>query len=339
MVGDVRVRRRLGPRPRRRQTFARWRQRVRRRWRETKCLAKIVGHELIRTRTLNVAAELSFWSLMSMVPLLMTVVALLSVLRLPTLVPEMLGVLALLVPATSLAMVEKMVGTLLTPHSGALSFGIISYIWASTGGFTSLIAALDIAYDVERERGWLRDRLQAILLTFTSGGLVIVSLLGLILGPHFAHFLAQIFTIPSFLQELWPFIRFGTIFVCFVLALELMYFLGPNRRQHFKSTLPGAILAIFLWFAGSFGLSFYLAHLSNFSRLYGGMGALLALMFWTYLTSLAILIGAETNAEMAKRRDAIFRAHLNAARREKSEAERRPAETPQRNPISGHPAA
>jgi membrane protein len=95
-----------------------------------------------------------------------------------------------------------------------------------------------------------------------------------------------------------------------------VYFLAPKRKQRFTSTLPGAIVAIALWFAGSAGLSFYLNHFAHYSRLYGGMGAVIGLMLWTYLTALAILIGAEANAELAKRRDSLFRGHLKASERE-----------------------
>jgi membrane protein len=257
--------------------------------------------ELQRTRVLDVAAGLAFWSMMSMIPLLMMVVSLLALLHLPSLIPEMLTVLAMLAPPSALSMVEKMVGALLTPHRGALSFGLLSYIWSSTGGFTSLISALDIAYDVKRERTWLRDRLQAILLTFTSGGLLTVSLLALLAGPGFLRFVNEITILPPAVQKLWPVIRVATVFICFVLALELAYFLGPHVKQRFKATLPGALFAIAVWFVGSAGLAFYLDHLSNLSKLYGGMGAVLALMFWVYLIALATLAGAELNAELAKR--------------------------------------
>lgn len=297
-------------RPRRRQSFRRWRQRFRRRWKESRALSLIVFHELMRTRVIDVAAGLAFWSMMSMVPLLMSVVGLLSLLHLPNLLPELLGTLALLVPQGSLTMVEKMVGNLLTPHKGAFSFGLFSYVWSTTGGFTSLISALNIAYDVPVHRSWLRDRLQAIFLAFTSGGLLTLALLALLAGPHFAHFLGQIVPIPPPVERMWPLIRFGIIFIGFVLALEIVYFLGPNMRQHFKSTLPGAIVAIAFWFAGSFGLAFYLNHLAHFSRLYGGMGAIIGLMFWIYLTALVILAGAELNAELAKRRDSLYRGHV-----------------------------
>lgn len=308
---------------------------MRRRWREARSLSVIVARVLLRTKVIDVAAGLAFWSMMSMIPLLMTVVALLSLLRIPTLLPQLLGVLAILVPASSLALVEQMVGNLLTPHRGVFSFGVLSYIWSSTGGFASLIAALNIAYDVVKPRSWIRDRVQAILLTFTSGGLLIISLLGLIAGPHFVHLVAQIVPLPAAIERMWPFIRFGTVFACFVVALELVYFLGPNMRQRFTSTLPGAIFAILLWFAGSYGLAFYLNHLAHFSRLYGGMGAILGLMFWVYMTALAILIGAEVNAELAKRRDSLFRGHVKAAKLQQTAAN---AKTPQGH-VTGRPAA
>ena len=270
-------------------------------------MAGVVVRELLRTRAIDVAAGLAFWSMMSMVPLLMMVVAVVSLLRLPRLIPELLTVLAMLVPPSALIMVERMVGTLLTPHRGVLSFGVLSYLWSATGGFTALISALDIAYDVTKERSWLRDRLQSILLTFTSGGLLTISLLALLAGPDFARFVNEIVPLPPALEKLWPLIRYGAVFVCFVLALELAYFLGPNLKQRFKATLPGAVFAITVWFLGSAGLAFYLGHLSNFSRLYGGMGAVLALMFWIYIIALATLAGAELNAELAKRWDGLVR--------------------------------
>lgn len=275
-------------------------------WYGVRTMAGVVVRELLRTRAIDVAAGLAFWSMMSMIPLMMMVVAFISLLHLPGLIPQMLAVLQMLVPPSALAMVEKMVGALLRPHGGMLGFGVLSYLWSATGGFTALISALDIAYDVKKERTWVRDRLQAILLTFTSGGLLTISLLALLAGPDFVHFTNSIIRVPPPLEKLWPVIRFGTVFVCFVVALELAYFLGPNIRQRFKKTLPGAVFAMVVWFAGSAGLAFYFDHFSNYSKLYGGMGAVLALMFWAYLIALATLAGAELNAELAKRWDGLM---------------------------------
>ena len=284
----------------------------RRQWKAMRAMATIVTRELLRTRAIDVAASLAFWSMMSMIPLLMTVVAIVSLLHLPSLIPQLLSVMAMLVPPNALTLMEKLVGTLLTPHTGVLSFGLASYIWSSTGMFTSLIAALDIAYDVKQERSWIRNRIRAIVLTFTSGGLLTIALLMLVAGPDFVHFVEEFMAVPPHLEKLWPLIRYGTVIVCFVVALELVYFLAPNRRQRFKATLPGAVFAIGVWFVGSAGLAFYLDHLSNFAKLYGGMGAVLALMFWIYLVALATLTGAELNAELAKRWRGLVRGGAEA---------------------------
>ncbi|MGC2617422.1 MAG: YihY/virulence factor BrkB family protein [Acidobacteriaceae bacterium] len=316
----------------RKKSFARWHQRLRRRWKETRILSVIVFRELLRTNAFDVAAGVAFWFMMSMLPLIMMVVALITLLPIPSLLPQLLAVLAILVPPASLTMVEHMAGSLLSPHGGIFSFALIGYIWSATGGFTSLISALNIAYDVKIQRTWLRDRLQALILTFTSGGLLSLSLLALIAGPHFGHLLTETFAIPAGFERVWPTIRIATVFVGFVLALEIVYFLGPNMRQRFRSTLPGALFAIALWFAGSAGLSFYLNRFAHYSRLYGGMGAVIGLMFWIYLTALAILIGAELNAELAKRRDSLFRCHVQegSPRRNRQKVKAVPDPSPDR---------
>lgn len=306
---------------------------MRRRWRETKCLTRIIGHELVRTKVIDSASGLAFWFMLSMAPLLMAVIAVISLLPIPGLVPQLLAEVAILVPANSLAMVENLLGRVLQPHTGILSFGLASYIWSCTGGFTSMITALNVAYDVKVERSWIQDRLRAILLTFTSGILLSISLLAIVAGPHFGHVVGQIIHIPRFVVSLWPAIRVVTVLVTFAIGLEIAYFLAPNRKQRFSSTIPGSILAIALWFGGSYALSFYLHNVADYSKLYGGLGAIFGLVFWIYITALSILIGGEANAEIAKRYDTLFRGHMKRSvkdleRQVREASERRRAQRP-----------
>ena len=318
-------------RPHRRKTFRRWAHRMRRRWRETRCLTLIVAHELLRTKVIDSASGLAFWFMLSMPPLLMAVIALVSLLPIPGLIPQLMTEVAILVPANSLAMVENLLGNVLQPHSGVLSFGVLSYIWSTTGGFTSMITALNVAYDVKVERSWIQDRIRALILTFTSGILLSISLLAIVAGPHFGHIAGQLVHVPRFVEHLWPAMRIATVFVTFAIGLEVAYFLAPNRRQKFSSTIPGSIVAIVLWFGGSFALSFYLHNGADYSKLYGGLGAIFGLIFWIYITALAILIGGEVNAELAKHRDALFRGHLKETL---AEAERLAGESAKPKPAS-----
>ena len=131
---------------------------------------------------------------------------------------------------------------------------------------------------------------------------MVISLVAYIVGPHFLHFLRETLQlpVPLGLAHLWPVARLVITFVSFVAALETIYYLGPNTKLSFAATLPGAVLAIAVWFMSSWVLGFYLEHVSGYNATYGSMGALIGLMVWFYLTGLAILLGAELNGERIK---------------------------------------
>ena len=268
-------------------------------------ISLVVYRELWRTRAFTISAGLAFYFLLSLVPLLIVFASILRFLPLNNLVTQMLGLIAVLIPPDSMRMIMSVTLSVLEPgHTKLISFGILSYLWAATGGFSALIEALEIAYDVTDCRPWWRDRLQAFLMTFTVGALITVSLLTLLVGPHFGHFLRVFFPVPESFDRIWPMLRWIITIATFVAGLEWMYYLGPHARHSFWSTLPGATVAVGVWFLGSFGLSFYLDHLSNYNKTYGSLGAVIGLMLWLYISSLAIIIGAELNAELAKRRKA-----------------------------------
>lgn len=270
-------------------------------WKETRQLTVTVYNEMFRTRAFTVAAALAFFFLWSLVPLLILLSSMLKLLPIPNLHQQMLNMMGQLVPGYAMGFVRQvMIGILNTNHTKLLSFGLVVYLWGATGGFSSLIESLDIAYDVRVSRAWWKDRMRALVLTLIAGVLASISLLAFVIGPHFGHLLRDVFSFPEGLEYVWPTVRVIINFITFVVGLELIYYLGPNAHHTLVSTLPGAILAIGVWFVGSWGLSYYLAHLSNYSATYGSMGALVGLMLWFYFTALAILMGAELNAERAK---------------------------------------
>jgi membrane protein len=265
-----------------------------------------VYNELWRTRVFTAAAGLAYYFLLSLVPLVIVFASLLRFLPVNNLAFQLLGLLAALAPPESMSLVFSVVAGILEPgHGKVLSFGIVGYIWAATGGFSALIEALNIAYDVEDTRPWWRDRVQAFLMTFTVGVLGLLALFAILAGPHFGHLLMLVFPLPSSFALIWPILRWTIIVSTFVVGIELMYYLGPHGRHSFWSTLPGAFLAVGMWFLGSFGLSFYLSNISNYNKTYGSLGAVIALMLWLYISGLAVLIGAELNAEWSKEKRAM----------------------------------
>ena len=98
---------------------------------------------------------------------------------------------------------------------------------------------------------------------------------------------------------LWPCIHLSIAIGFTVLFVEALYFLAPNVNQRLRATLPGAILAVGCWIALSYLLGFYFRYFANFNKIYGTSGAGIALMTWLCWTSLALLVGAELNCELA----------------------------------------
>ena len=162
------------------------------------------------------------------------------------------------------------------------------------------IEALNVAYDVKDQRGWWRDRLQALLLTLSTGLMLLLGLLLIIAGPHFGRLLTELFAIPQGFGDLWPILRLVTIFVIFVGAVEVQYCLAPNRKQNFIDTLPGSVVAVTGIFLSSAGLGYYFSHMSNYNKTYGSLGAMIILMLWLYVVALLFIVGAELNAELLK---------------------------------------
>jgi membrane protein len=273
-------------------------------WKEARALTVVLFHEMHRTRAWTVAAAIAFYYLLSLFPLLLVFSSALKFLPLPNLFQQLLNMMAMLVPPYAMQFVEQIVISILRPDRATLLLvGVVGYLGAASGGFLTLIEALNIAYDVPG-RGWWKDRLRALLLAVTSGALVVISIVAYVVGPHFLHFLRETLQlpVPPGWAQLWPVHRMINTFVTFVTALEIIYYLGPNTKHRFLATLPGAVLAIAVWFVSSSILSFYLENMSSYNASYGSMGALIGLMAWFYLTGLAILLGAELNGERIKYR-------------------------------------
>ncbi len=261
-----------------------------------------VWNEMFRTRGFVVAAALSFYFLLSLVPLLIVFSSVLSFLPIPNVFDQLLDLMATVVPPDAMKLVQKIVVSVLSTHSrGLLSFGVLGYLWSSSGGYSAVIEALDIAYRVEVSRPWWRDRLQALILTVTTGALFSASLVLLIAGSNFGHLISIVFPVPQEFAHLWPGIRLCLTFATFLGAVLVMYVFGPNVKITFHSALPGALLAVFGWFLGSAGFTFYLTHFADYDVTYGALGAVIVLMLWFYIIAAAMLIGAEVNAQLARR--------------------------------------
>jgi membrane protein len=120
------------------------------------------------------------------------------------------------------------------------------------------------------------------------------------MGPRFGTFLAQHTYVPPQFVFLWPILHWIVASALAILAVEALYFLGPNVKQRFRSTLPGALLTVCCWIGLTYLLGLYIRHFGMFNKMYGALGGAIALLTWLYWTSFVMLLGAELNSELAK---------------------------------------
>jgi membrane protein len=257
--------------------------------------------DINRHHTLQVSAALSYYFALSAFPGLIFLSAIVAFIPLPDLFNHVLSLIGRLLPPETMSSVYSVLQDVLSPHRATwLSFGMIGTVWVGSSGFDAIIEALDIAYDASGDRPYWKTRLLAVGLAAMSGGLFLVALIVMIVGPRFGHWLVTHLAVSSTFASIWPGIHW-TIAISFtVLAVELIYFLAPNVKQRFVATLPGAILSVVVWIALSYLLGIYFRNFANYNRTYGTLGGFIALMTWLYWTSFVLLIGAELNAELAK---------------------------------------
>jgi len=256
--------------------------------------------DVVRHHTLQVAATLSYYFVLSVFPGLIFLSAVLGLLPRTDMFNQVLAFMSRLLPPDTMRIVGSVLHDVIAAHRATwLSFGMLGIIWSASSAFVAIIEALDIAHDAQDDQPYWKVRLLAVALGAICGGLLLAALAVMIVGPRFGDWLAAELGLSTIFAAIWPALRW-TIAISFtVLAVELIYFLAPNVKQRFGASLPGAIFSVVVWNGLSSLLGIYFAHFANFNRIYGALAGFVALMTWLYWTSFALLVGAELNAELA----------------------------------------
>jgi membrane protein len=251
---------------------------------------------------LTYSAALAYYCLLSLFPLLIFLASMLAVIPIPNLFPQTLDIMAHIVPTDAMDLVRGVLRDALRTDRRLLSFSILGALYAASGGFSSLITTLNLAYGVPERRPYWKRRSIAFGLTIITGLLVILALIAIGIGPELGFWLAAEFHLRGVFASACPYLRWIVIAACTVFAVETIYFFGPDLRQRFRDQIPGATMAVLSWIFASWGLGWYVSRVAKYQQSFGTLGAVVGLMLWFYVTALALIAGAEINSELIRSR-------------------------------------
>lgn len=265
-------------------------------------LGKNVWREIQKDDVFGRAAQLAYYFLLALFPLLLFLTSIIGVLMgtQTELRASLFNYLGTVLPSSASQLVNTTITEVSAASSGGkIAFGILAALWAASNGMGAITESLNIAYDVKESRPWWRTRLTAIGLTVALSILIISALTLVLYGGHIAEYVAANYGFGSVFTTGWKILQWPIVLAFVLLSFALIYYFAPDvRDQKWIFITPGAVLGVALWLLVSFSFRIYLHFFDSYSATYGTLGAVIVLMLWLYLTGAAILIGGEVNSEI-----------------------------------------
>jgi len=249
------------------------------------------------------AAALTYYALMSLFPMLLLAVSLLGLLgEFPATYDSIIEYLRGVVPATTLAPLDDALRAALESKGtavAALAVGILTAFYGGTGYLEAARRALNVVFESRHGRSFVRRKLTDVVSLFALMALVLATLILMFAGGGVVSDLVG----PD-AATVWRIARWPGALASALLVFSFLYFVTPDVGQRaFRWVTPGAVAGVTVWLLASAAFSEYLSHFSSINVTYGSFAAAIILLVWLWLTNVALLFGAEVNAEIERQKE------------------------------------
>jgi len=263
------------------------------------------GKKTIADNMPMIAQALAYSTFMAIPAVLLVALGVFTLLAGPQTIASLMQHFGSVMPQQATQLLGKSLTRLSSHHSAGLTLTIIGFLlalWSTTGAMTSYMTGLNMAYEREETRGFLRKRLLALAMVACIGAAFLLVAVLLIFGPPIEHYLGRALGIEGVLRYVWWAAQWPILLVGLLAAFATLFYLGPNveyRRWSFLSL--GTALAVLVWLALSGLFAFYTSHFGSYNKTWGPLAAVILMLVWLWLSGLALLFGGEVNAEAERR--------------------------------------
>lgn len=267
------------------------------RWQALKRIVQRIGE----TNLGLIAAGVAFYSLLALFPAIVALISVYGLVADPGQVDRQFHAVRDLLPREVYDLISGQMREVAAGSADALGVGLAGAIfvavWSATKGTKAMITALNVVYDEDERRRFIRLNLFALALTLTLVMMGVVAIGAVVAVPIV---LASI-GLGSLAEALMQWLRWPLLAAALLFTLAVIYRYGPSRRRaRWEWVSWGAVIAVLLWLATSGLFSFYVANFSAYNATYGSIGAVIIMLMWLFISAFVILLGAQVNAEMER---------------------------------------
>jgi len=251
------------------------------------------------------AGALTYYAVLSLFPGLIVLTSVLALLGDAT-TQELLKYVDQVAPGQAGDLVKSSIEDLRKGQGAAGLLGIIGLLtafWTASGYLGAFMRACNAVYDVEEGRPFWKTVPLRLLLTLGSVVLVSLTLGALVLTGGIADTVGNWLGLGDTVVTVWDIAKWPIILLLVSLAFAVLYWAAPNVRQPgFRWVTPGSLLAIVLWALATVGFAVYVANFASYNKTYGSLGGVIVFLVWLWISNIAVLLGAEFDAELERGR-------------------------------------
>ncbi|MDH6628859.1 membrane protein [Streptomyces sp. LBL] len=248
------------------------------------------------------AAALTYYAVLALFPVLLVILSILG-LTMPTAKPEVIDRMSQAAPVASRALLRNTLQQMAGQSSAAwtlILFGGAGALWSGSSYLSVFRRALHAMHRMSAHRPVWRTAPRIIATALVLISLLLTSTLALLLSGSVARRLGRALNLGTGPQAAWDTLRWPVVAAVAIALVLVLYRSGPASSRPVGRMAPGGALAVVLLLAVSLGFAFYTSHVSTYHRLYGSLAGAVVFLIWLWLSNLALLVGAQFNAELAK---------------------------------------
>lgn len=245
-------------------------------------------------------AQLAYYMVLSFIPFLMFLMTLVGFSHLNS--DAVLNLLSNVMPTEAFNLIQSTVIEIVDrEQTGLLWISIALAILVSSSGFKAVIKGLNKAYGVKETRSYIKLKLISMIYTILLALIVIATLFLFVFGDVIGDFFIKVLEHPEFIYYIWNMLRYVVVILIMILFFMFLYNATPCVRLGWLEVIPGAVITTLGWISISYIFAYYVNNFSNYSRLYGSLGAVFMFMTWMFITSMILILGGEINAVLAEK--------------------------------------